>query len=128
MGLQFVARAPTWSAIRVSLFLILCLTAIAGFFVTVPAIPQGLPYHNFADQRTLLGSPHLLNVASNLPFCVVGVWGLFFMAGDRSHRPGIFLLPAERWPYLVYFIGLLLTGIGSSYSRAHPTTDPLGFA
>jgi len=74
-----------------------------GFFLTCPAIPQSLPYHAFADQRTLLGSPHLLNVASNLPFCVVGVWGIFFNGRRPIASAGDFLLPAERWPYLVTF-------------------------
>src|SRR5947207_2108037 len=92
----FVTPATAWSAVRALLFVLFCLTAIGAFFLTCPAIPQRLSYHAFADQRPLLGVPHLLNVASNLPFCVVGVWGLFFMAGERSHRPGTFVLPAER--------------------------------
>lgn len=125
MGREFAPRSSAWSLIRVALFLLLCATGIAGFFLVCPAIPQALSYHAFADQRALLGCPHLLNVASNLPFCVVGVWGIFFMASDRSHRPGIFLLPAERWPYLVYFLGLLLTGIGSAYYHADPNNDTL---
>jgi hypothetical protein len=123
--LPLVTRATAWSPVRTVVFLLFCVTAIGGFYLTCPAIPQRLSYHAFADQRPLLGVPHLLNVASNLPFCVVGAWGLFFMADARSHRPGTFLLPAERWPYLVYFLGLLLTGIGSSYYHADPNNDRL---
>jgi predicted membrane channel-forming protein YqfA (hemolysin III family) len=125
MGVQTVLQASVWSAVRVPLFLLFCIAAIGAFFLTVPPIPQSLPYHAFADQRPLLGIPHMLNVASNLPFCIVGIWGIFYMASAQSHRPGAFLLPAERWPYLVYFIGLLLTGIGSSYYHADPNNDRL---
>ena len=37
-----------------------------------PPMAQDPAYHDFADQRTLLGIPHMWNVMSNLPFAVVG--------------------------------------------------------
>ncbi len=37
-------------------------------------IPQPLSYHNFADQRAWLGIPNFGDVASNLPFALVGLW------------------------------------------------------
>lgn len=106
----------------------LCATTIAVFavvFAVAGPYPQPLWYHDFADQRPLLGIPHMLNVASNLPFVAVGVWGIVFMAGPQSRRAGVFLQPRERWPYWVYFIGLLLTGLGSAYYHADPTNDRL---
>ena len=42
----------------------------------VPPIPQDPTYHEFADQRTLLGVPHFWNVVSNVPFIIVGAAGL----------------------------------------------------
>jgi len=87
--------------------------------------PQPLSYHQFADQRTLLGVPHALNVISNLPFLIVGVWGLLFMASAKSRRPDVFVERAERGPYWVYFVGLVLTAIGSAYYHADPINDRL---
>lgn len=68
-----------------------------AFYIYREPYPQPLRYHSFADQRTMIGVPNALNVLSNLPFLIVGVWGLFFMAGEGSRRA--FLEPAERWPY-----------------------------
>ena len=47
-----------------------------GFVFCLPPIPQDQKYHAFADDRTMLGMPNFLNVASNLSFLVVGVLGL----------------------------------------------------
>jgi Ceramidase len=110
---------------RVGLLVLFCVVGIGGYLLTVPPFEQPLEYHNFADQRTLLGVPHMLNVVSNLPFLIVGVWGLMFMASRESHRPGVFLEPSERWPFWVFFVGLALTGIGSAYYHAYPTNDRL---
>jgi hypothetical protein len=44
--------------------------------VLIPPISQDQDYHQFADQRTLLGIPNFWNVVSNLPFIAVGVSGL----------------------------------------------------
>ena len=98
---------------------------IGGYLLLTPATRQPQIYYNFADQRPMLGVPHMLNVASNLPFLVVGVWGMIFMASAKSRRPGAFLEGSERWAYWIYFIGLALTGIGSSYFHANPNNDTL---
>ena len=45
-------------------------------------------YHDFADQRRLLGVPHALNVLSNLGFALVGAWGLRRTGGLRA-MPGL---------------------------------------
>jgi hypothetical protein len=112
---------------RVRLGLVVVVVGVlAGSFLTLwPTIPQPLDYHNFADQRPFAGVPHFLNVASNLPFLLVGIAGLWFMASPRSRRPGAFLEPAERWPYWLFFLGLALTGIGSAYYHADPTNARL---
>jgi hypothetical protein len=107
---------------KLSLVILFALTIaiIGGFLWFWPAIPQPLAYHQFADQRPLFGVPHFGNVVSNLPFLIVGVWGLTFMASARSRRPGAFLESAERWPYWTYFLGLALTAVGSAYYHADP--------
>jgi hypothetical protein len=111
--------------VRVAFLVLICMLFVGGYLLTNDRLPQPVSYHNFADQRPLLGMPHLLNVASNLPFLAVGVWGMVFMARGKSRRPGVFVQPAERWAYWIYFLGLALTGIGSGYYHANPNNDTL---
>lgn len=95
-------------------------------FSLVPAIPQDPAYHQFADDRTLLGLPYALNVLSNLPFLFVGAWGLAFLARDRATGAHVaFLTPAERQPYWLLFAGVALTGIGSAYYHWRPDNSTL---
>lgn len=83
---------------------------------------QDPAYHDFADSRPLLGIPHALNVLSNLPFLVVGVWGLCNIFASGGSR---FDAPWERWPWAVFMGGIVLTGLGSSYYHAAPRNDTL---
>jgi hypothetical protein len=64
----------------------------------LPPILQDPSYHQFADQRTLLGIPNFWNVVSNLPFVLVGAMGLWQFGRDRGS--------------LVLFLGVFLTGFG----------------
>jgi hypothetical protein len=98
----------------------LAILLASGFLLLWPPIPQPLWYHDFADQRPLLGVPHLMNVVSNLPFVIVGVWGLVYLGKSRRDAA-----PIERLPYWVFFAGLVLTGIGSAYYHADPNNDRL---
>ena len=52
------------------------MVASLAILLLLPPIPQDPSYHQFADQRTLLGIPNFWNVVSNLPFVVVGAMGL----------------------------------------------------
>jgi hypothetical protein len=89
-------------------------------------LPQPLSYHAFADQRTLLGIPHCLNVVSNVPFLVIGVFGLRFVLRRDTVGPGrTFLTPAERAPWLLFFLGVGLTAFGSAWYHLDPTNDRL---
>ena len=92
----------------------------------VPRIPQPQSYHLFADQRSFLGIPHFGDVVSNLPFAVIGIWGLLFLLRSHfSRRAGIFLDGRELWPYLFVFAGLLLTAFGSAYYHLAPGNSRL---
>jgi len=84
----------------------------------LPRIPQPQTYHDFADQRFLLGITNFGDVASNLLFAVSGVWGLSFLFGQRG--AGSFIDPRERWAYVFVFLGLLLTAFGSGYYHLAP--------
>lgn len=79
--------------------------------VWLAPIAQWQSYHDFADQRTLLGLPHALNVLSNLPFLVVGALGLVQLRTMPR---------ASSAPYGVFFAGVLLTAFGSAWYHLDP--------
>ncbi len=51
------------------------------------AIAQWADYHDFADTRPWLGIPNAANVLSNLPFAVIGAWGLWRLAQLQTGQP-----------------------------------------
>jgi hypothetical protein len=87
-----------------------------------PRVAQPLAYHNFADQRRWLGIPNFADVASNLAFAIVGVWGWV-----RLREPGriAFVGSRERWPYVIVFAGMVLVAMGSSYYHLAPDNGRL---
>lgn len=91
------------------------LLAIIAFFVK--PIPQPLSYHNFGDHRAWLGIPNFGDVVSNLPFAIVGLWGLIVMWKPESIK---FIDSRERWFYLIMFAALILTALGSGYYHLAP--------
>jgi hypothetical protein len=98
--------------------LILATAAALGIIAfLLPPIPQPLSYHNFADHRPWLGIPNFGDAMSNLPFAIVGILGLAALFDRRKIN---FRHSAERWPYLVMFIGLILTAAGSGYYHLAP--------
>ena len=100
----------------------LTLAAIVAMAL-VPRIPQDPSYHNFADQRALLGVPNFLNVVSNLPFLAVGIAGLLFLA--RPVFRECFLAQSERPAYLTFFLAIALTCFGSAYYHLAPSNERL---
>jgi hypothetical protein len=85
--------------------------SLAALLLLAPPIPQDQGYHQFADQRSLLGIPNFWNVVSNLPFIAIGAAGLW------RHRDD----PAT----VVLFAGIFLTGLGSSYYHWNPNDGTL---
>ena len=104
------------------IWLVLGITALAiAAALLIPAIPQPLAYHDFADQREAFGVPNFLNVASNSAFLAVGIVGLVVTLGCRAR----FEFSIERWPYVIFFLGVLLTSAGSSYYHLAPDNESL---
>jgi len=95
---------------RTAVLLGLMAVSLAGLLL-LPPIPQDQSYHQFADQRALLGIPSFWNVVSNLPFIAIGAVGLWRFHHDATT--------------IVLFSGMLLTGIGSSYYHWNPNDDTL---
>ena len=107
---------------RIWLLVVFTLSSIAAATL-LPALPQPLDYHDFADQRTMLGIDHFLDVASNIGFLVVGVAGLVIVARRRTR----FEFAVERWPYTVFFTGMALTAAGSAWYHLAPDNEALAW-
>jgi len=91
-------------------FLALMVTSLAALLLLGP-IHQDQSYHYFADERSFFGVQNFWNVVSNLPFIAVGAVGL-----RQFHRdPAVFVI----------FLGIFLTGIGSSYYHWDPNDRTL---
>ncbi len=101
---------------RESLIGLICLIAVSAVF-SFPAIPQDPVYHDFADDRMLLGIPNFWNVVSNAAFLAVGVFGLI-----KYYRGSI---PGAGLPYLVFCLGIILVAAGSAYYHLDPTPQSL---
>jgi hypothetical protein len=106
--------------LRTLLLIALTLLAVA-LALFLPAVPQPSAYHDFADKRQAYGIENFLDVASNLAFALAGGVGLLLVLRPRT----CFASPAERWPYLVFCIGVLLTAAGSCYYHLKPNNETL---
>jgi len=109
-------RAGIWPFLALAVIL-----GIAALFVPRTDLPPS--YHHFVDQRSWLGIPNFGDVGSNLAFLIAGLWGLAFLS--RKSSLDQFVDRRERWPYLVVFLGLVLTAFGSGYYHLAPDNDRL---
>jgi hypothetical protein len=100
------------------LFTIIVLFAV---FTLVPKIPQDLNYHDFGDRKEIMGIPNFWNVMTNLPFLIVGLMGIRQVTASRLDGG----LPQLRPAYLMFFIGVDLTGLGSGYYHLNPDNGTL---
>jgi hypothetical protein len=109
---------------RVGIYLLVALTiALTIIAWLAPRTPQPLSYHRFADQRSWLGIANFGDVVSNTLFAVFGVAGLVYLI--RKANQAQFIDAREKWFYLFFFLGLLLTAFGSSYYHLAPNNARL---
>ena len=106
--------------LKLIILLAVALTAMLAAFLISP-IAQDPNYHNFVDQRRILGIPHFWNVVSNLPLVVVGLLGIRFLISGPV--PGG--MPQLRTGYFIVFLGAMLTGWGSGYYHLNPSNQTL---
>ena len=101
---------------RAGALVILLLTLFAGAMALDP-IAQSAAYHDFADQRVLLGVPNLFDVASNIAFLIAGALGIALCARPRR--------PPRVASWMALFIATVLTGLGSAYYHWAPNDATL---
>ena len=87
----------------------------------LPRIAQDPAYHLFADGRALLGIPSCLNVVSNLAFALVAYVGLRLLARGEA----VVQERGERWAWIVFFVGVGLTSLGSAWYHLAPSNQTL---
>lgn len=85
-------------------------------------IPQDPKYHNFADQRTILGIPNFWNVFSNILFLLAGLHGIYVLYCGNSDA---FQHVTEKGTYCVLFVSVCFIAVGSAYYHLWPDTDTL---
>jgi len=110
--------APLQPAER-GLLLALLLGLLAAVFG--PAMHLSPHFHQFADQRVLWGVPRGADVYSNLPFALLGLWGLV----ATRQRPG--LTTVQRQLLTLFSLGLLATAAGSTWYHLQPDDARLVF-
>ena len=113
------------SKTAVAILIVLALaTAVAC--LALPPLPQPPEYHQFADQRPLLGIVNFFNVSSNIAFLLVGGAGIVVLLRNRPRTGSELLLaPALRVPYLTMFAAVALTSVGSAYYHLAPDNSRL---
>jgi len=99
------------------LALLLLTAALAGALALLAPLAQPLSYHEFADQRAFFGVPNFLNVLSNLALLLVAALGLGLL---RRGSGAVFVERAERWPYVLFFLAVAATSLGSAWYHLAP--------
>lgn len=85
---------------------------IVLLYIFFDPIAQDQAYHQFADQRYMLGIPNFHNVMSNIPFLIVAFLGL-----KNSQQYSL--------SWVVFLVGVALVGPGSAYYHWNPTDATL---
>ena len=105
---------PTLSLAEMGLLLGMAALLVLAWFG--PVLPASEHQHAFADQRGLWGIPCALDVLSNLPFAIAGLWGLVAL----RRVPHGMLDTASRALATLFFAGLLCTAVGSTVYHWQP--------
>ena len=91
--------------------------------IFLPSIQQNQNYHNFADKRVLFGVNNAFDTLSNLAFIIVGAFGLFNFYNNR------YIKISNSFSVILnlFFISIILTGLGSSFYHLSPNDFTLVF-
>jgi len=111
-----VAAAPPSRA----LWLAVAAVALFAGLIWHGPVAQWPNYHAFADQRIWFGVPNAADVLSNLPFAIVGLFGLLRLAGRTNDLP-------SRNAWWVFCATLFFTTAGSAFYHWAPDNAALVF-
>ncbi|MDP1535953.1 MAG: hypothetical protein Q8L95_02045 [Burkholderiales bacterium] len=115
-------RAAKFGTRRARLLAVALLSlAVVLVAAWLPPLSQPVHYHDFADQRSMFGVPHALNVVSSLGFVIVGGFGLRGLRRADSD----FADARERWPYALFFLAIVAVGLGSATYHLAPGHESL---
>jgi len=112
-GMQSLRNHQRWLWIAATL-LVLTPLYLAG------PIAQPTEYHDFADQRPLLGISNGLDVLSNAGFLITGLLGL-----QALYRQQLQIAPSLRPAAWLLFTGVSLVAVGSGYYHLQPDNGSL---
>ncbi len=85
----------------------------------LPPLTQAVDYHEFADHRAWGCLPYAIDVLTNLPFALCGVWGLLSLANPTTVQG------TQRHMAQLFFWGLVITALCSTWYHLSPTNERL---
>ncbi len=85
----------------------------------LPPLAQHVDYHEFADQRAWGSLPYAMDVLSNLPFALWGLWGWLSVMRNKG------LQGAQRHMAQLFFGGLMITALCSTWYHLSPANGSL---
>jgi len=100
---------------------VVALVALLAAAALLPKVLQDPAYHGFADQRSWLGIPRAADVLSNLPFALVGIFGIVRLTSRERPR---FRIETERALWCIA-VGLVGTAAGSAWYHLEPSDASL---
>jgi len=106
---------------ELEMVLLTCCLTLLALGMWGPTIAQPEHYHAFADRRSLLGIPNIMDVLSNMAFAgfgLVGAWRLWLL-------PRGVLSPAQRSLAGLFFFGLVATAACSGWYHLQPQDNGL---
>lgn len=100
-------------------FILLIGILIAGviYIWSRGVILQDQAYHNFADQRMMLGIPNFVDTITNIAFLIFGGLGLIYTLKHPEKE--------SRYSWITFFLGVGLVGFGSGYYHLAPNDSTL---
>lgn len=96
--------------------IIIVITAGIGILFNQAPLPQDLSYHQFIDSRNLFYIANFYNVISNLPFLLVGIYGLYKLLISRQLK----ILDELKYAYIILFTASSLVAFGSAFYHLSP--------
>ena len=91
--------------------------AAAAALALLPT-PNDPAMHHYADTRTWVGIPNAGDVLSNIPFVLIGLWGLIRLRLVDA---------ANAEPIAVFFAAVIAVGLGSAFYHWAPTNVSLAW-